>query len=100
MKILRTWKQVIRNPTSIFILVVLYSYIKYLNVCCIYFVEIVLSLVETFEQLHHGYTRDDDFCPDVKLEKAVCDWTSILSCFTSFPAGKVALGQYHLGLFQ
>jgi len=30
----------------------------------------------------------------------VCHWASVLSYFTSFPAGKVALGQYHLGLFQ
>jgi len=75
-------------------------YMKYLTVCFIYFVEIVLALAETFEQLHHGYTSDEDFCPDVKLEKAVCHWASILSYFTSFPAGKVALGQYHLGLFR
>lgn len=73
---------------------------KYLTVYCIYFVEIVLALAETFEQLHNGYTRDEDFCPDVKLEKAVCHWASVLSYFTSFSAGKVALGQYHLGLFQ
>jgi hypothetical protein len=49
-------------------------------------------MLETFEQLRQGYTRDDDLSPDVKLEKAVCHWASILSSFTSFPAGKVALG--------
>jgi hypothetical protein len=64
-----------------------------LTVCGFYFVEIVLALAETFEQLHHGYTRDEDFCPSVKLEKAVCHWASILSYFTSSPEGKVALGQ-------
>jgi hypothetical protein len=78
----------------------IHTYMKYLTVYCIYFVEIVLALAETFEQLHNGYTRDEDFCPDVKLEKAVCHWASVLSYFTSFSAGKVALGQYHLGLFQ
>jgi hypothetical protein len=72
---------------------------EYVTVCCIYFVETVLALAETFEQLHHGYTRDEDFCPDVKLEKAVCHWASILCYFTSFPEGKVALGQYQLVLF-
>jgi hypothetical protein len=62
--------------------------------------EIVLALSETFEQLHHGYTRDEDFCPDVKLEKAVCHWASILSYFTSFPAGKVALGIMQVQVIQ
>jgi hypothetical protein len=97
MKILRTWKPVIRNSTPIVILVVPYTYIKCLTVCCIYFIEIVLALVETFEQLHQGYTRDVDLWRNVKLEEAVCHWVSVLSSFTSFPAGKVALGQYHLG---
>jgi hypothetical protein len=56
----------------------------------------VLALVEAAEQLHHECSKDEDLCPDIKLEKAVCHWSSVLSTFTSFSEGKVALGQYRL----
>ncbi|PNF41689.1 hypothetical protein B7P43_G03437 [Cryptotermes secundus] len=54
--------------------------------------DIVLALVEALKQLHHESSKDEDLCPDIKLEKAVCHWASVLSTFTSFPQGKVALG--------
>jgi hypothetical protein len=56
--------------------------------------------METLEQLHYEYSKDNDFCQDVKLEKAVCHWAAILSAFTSFPEGKVALCEYHIGRLQ
>lgn len=56
--------------------------------------DIVLALVEALKQLHHECNKDEDLCPDIKLEKAVCHWVSVLSTFTSFPEGKVALGSH------
>jgi hypothetical protein len=74
------------------------KFLKYLwTVHYIYFVDIVLALVEALEQLHNECSKDEDSCPDIKFEKAVCHWATILSTFTSFSEGKRALGQYHLG---
>ncbi|XP_021929302.1 uncharacterized protein LOC110834446 isoform X2 [Zootermopsis nevadensis] len=53
--------------------------------------DVVLALLETLKQLHHEYRKDNDFCKDVKLEKAVRHWAAILSGFSSFPEGKAAL---------
>jgi hypothetical protein len=66
----------------------------------LYFLDVVLALMEAVEQLHHEYSKDNDFCKDVKLEKAVCHWASILSAFTSFPEGRVALCEYHCSWLQ
>lgn len=60
----------------------------------------MLAVVEALKQLDHECSKDKDLSPDIKLEKAVCLGASVLSTFTSFPKGKVALGQYHLGSLQ
>lgn len=64
--------------------------------CILYFLDVVLALLEALKQLHHEYRKDNDFCKDVKLEKAVRHWAAILSGFSSFPEGKAALCEYNV----